>query len=76
LFHPNPEKEVDKLFTIMDVNKDGFIDYKGKLSKLKEFCNETLNCINLLAEKNINKAFQLFDIVFLLYLELRWSHKL
>jgi Ca2+-binding EF-hand superfamily protein len=39
LFHPNPEKEVDKLFTIMDVNKDGFIDYKGKLSKLKEFCN-------------------------------------
>jgi hypothetical protein len=57
MFHPNPEKEVDKLFTIMDVNKDGFIDYKGKLSEFKEFCNETLNSINLLAEKNINKAF-------------------
>ena len=57
MFHPNPEKEVDKLFTIMDVNKDGFIDYKGKISEFKEFCNEILNSINLLAEKNINKAF-------------------
>jgi len=27
LYHPNPEKEVEKLFDTIDLNKDGFIDY-------------------------------------------------
>lgn len=29
LYHPNPEKEVDRLFSIMDYNNDGYIDYTG-----------------------------------------------
>jgi calcium-dependent protein kinase len=50
LYHPNPEKEVDRLFSIMDYNKDGFIDYT-------EFCLEATNTVTLFSEKNIQKAF-------------------
>ena len=49
------EKEVDRLFEIIDVDKNGFIEYE-------EFLRAGLDKGKILTEYNLDTAFKLFDI--------------
>jgi len=54
--NPNPEKEVDNIMRMVDINESGAIDYM-------EFVMATINREGMLSKQRLEAAFNMFDKV-------------